>query len=185
MSLRFRRPISHKGAALGHVLLLNINRKEIYWEFKNSITLIDIEWPWKARVKITQISKHYISQWFRSNKLTANVSKSGCMVIGTCQRLHDAPALNTVLNGRGLPDLQQYDYPGLIIRCNLMWDVQINMLWSKLSQKVGFLLRLRHKVPSCMLMTIQRNGTTYPRLLYNSVGLCSLYAHTQNTKQSG
>ncbi len=42
------------------------------------------------------------------------------MFIGTRQRLHDAPALNFVLNGRGLADLQQYDYLGLTIRCNLM-----------------------------------------------------------------
>ncbi len=75
-------------------------------------------------------------------------------LIGTRQRLHDAPALNIVLNGRGLPDLPQYDYLGLTIRCNLMWDVQINKLCSKLSQKVGLLFKLRHQVPSCMLMTV-------------------------------
>ncbi len=55
-----------------------------------------------------------------------------------------------------------------------MWDVQINKLCSKLSQKVG-LFRLRHQVPRCMLMTIQHISTTYPRLLYNSAGVCSLY----------
>ncbi len=87
------------------------------------------------------------------------------MLIGTRQRLHDAPALNIVLNGRGLPDLPQYDYLGLTIRCNLMWDVQINKLCSKLSQNVGLLFRLRHQVPSCMLMTVY-NTMVQPILEY-------------------
>ena len=106
----------------------------------------------EVQVRVQQDTAN-IQQWFRSSKLTANVSKSGCMLIGTRQRLHDAPALNIVLNGRGLPGLQQYNYLCLTIRCNIMWDVQINKLCSKLSPKVG-LLRLRHKVPRYMLMTV-------------------------------
>ena len=66
---------------------------------------------------------------------------------------------------RGLPDLPQYDYLDLTIRCNLMWDVQINKLCSKLSQKVGLLFRLRHQVPSCMLMTVY-NTMVQPILDY-------------------
>ncbi len=36
--------------------------------------------------------------WFRSNKLTQNVSKGGCTFIGTSQSLRDVPALSVVLN---------------------------------------------------------------------------------------
>ncbi len=53
----------------------------------------------EVQVKLQQDTAN-IEQWFRSNRLTANVSKSGCMPISTRQRLHDAPALNIVLNGR-------------------------------------------------------------------------------------
>ncbi len=68
----------------------------------------------EVQVKLQQNTAN-IEQWFRSIRLTANVSKSDCMLIGTRQRLHDPPALIIVLNGRGLPDLQQYDYPN--VRC--------------------------------------------------------------------
>ncbi len=71
----------------------------------------------KVQVNLQQVTAD-IQQWFPSNKLTADVSKSGCILIGTRQSLHDS--LNIVLTGRGLPDLQQYHYLGLTVRCNLM-----------------------------------------------------------------
>ena len=80
------------------------------------------------------------------------------MLIGTCQRmqrLRDAIALiKHSRNGWGLPDLEQYNYLGSTIRCNLMWDVQIHNLCSKTSQKIGLVFRLRHKVPRSKLMIV-------------------------------
>ncbi len=93
------------------------------------------------------------------------------MLIGTRQWFHDAPALNIVLNGRGHLDLQQYYYLGLTIRCNKQ-----GMLEAK--QKIGLLFRPRQSSKLYVNDGIQHNGTTYPRSLYNSVGLCSLYVQT-------
>ena len=56
----------------------------------------------EVQAKLQQYTAN-IEKWFRWNKLTADVSKSFCMLIGTRQRLRYAPALNIVLYGRGLP----------------------------------------------------------------------------------
>ncbi len=83
----------------------------------------------EAQVKLQHDTTN-IEQWCRSNKLTANVSKCACMFIGIRQRLCDAPDLNILLNGKCLSDLQQYDYLGLAIKCDLMWDLHIKKLCS-------------------------------------------------------
>ncbi len=103
-----------------------------------------------------QQNRTNIEQWFRSNKLTANVWKSSCMFIGARQILRDSPYLNAyvVLIARALPDLQQYDYLCLTIKNDVICDIQINKLCSKLRQKVGLLFRLRYKVPMYMLIVV-------------------------------
>ncbi len=65
---------------------------------------------------------------------TANVSKNDSIFIGARQSLRpDAPdlhiitKLHVVLNGRALPDLQQYGCLGLTIKCNLRWEISIHI----------------------------------------------------------
>ena len=55
-SLIFWSPISHEGAKLGHMLLININGKPYTWE----VLIFDLQWPWKIKVKVTQILMSYI-----------------------------------------------------------------------------------------------------------------------------
>ncbi len=57
-SLRFRSLISCKGAYLGSMLLLNINRKPY---MDSPMALSNFECPCKVKVKVTEISKPYIS----------------------------------------------------------------------------------------------------------------------------
>ncbi len=78
------------------------------------------------------------------------------MFIGARQILRDSPYLNAyvVLIARALPDLQQYDYLCLTIKNDVICDIQINKLCSKLRQKVGLLFRLRYKVPMYMLIVV-------------------------------
>ena len=56
--LRFWKLISCKGAEIGHMLLLNINRKP-YMGSPMTLTF-HLEWHWKVNIKVTQISKAYI-----------------------------------------------------------------------------------------------------------------------------
>ncbi len=60
-SLTSQSLISSKGAELGPMLLLNIKQESIYGEFNDTVTF-GPEWPWKFKVEVTQILKHYYSE---------------------------------------------------------------------------------------------------------------------------
>ncbi len=65
-SLRFRSFVSCKGAELGHMLLLNINRKAYMWSLLVWLYLTPVTFKgqgltWKVNVRVTQILKAYIS----------------------------------------------------------------------------------------------------------------------------
>ncbi len=79
-SLTFRSLISCKGAELGHMLLFNINRKAYIGSPNGNATVtFDPGWPWKVKVRVTQISKVYISysSWVRP--LLLNINRKPCM----------------------------------------------------------------------------------------------------------
>ena len=63
-SLRFWKLRSRKRVDVANILLLNIGRKPLWWYGvgNHPVTLItfDLEWHWKVKLKVTQISKRYI-----------------------------------------------------------------------------------------------------------------------------
>ncbi len=97
-----------------------------------------------------------IENCFLSNNF--NVNKSGCMLIRSSQRLRLTPDLDVTMYGSLLPKLTQYDFLGLTVRNTFLWDAFTCeftcKLCSKVSQKVGFLSRLKAKVPQHMLKII-------------------------------
>ncbi len=63
-SLRFQSLISRKGAQLGPMLLLNINRKPYMGSPMTINVKFDLEWPWKVKVKVTQVSSGSRCVWY-------------------------------------------------------------------------------------------------------------------------
>ncbi len=57
--LKFWKLISRKGAELGHMLLLNINRKP-HMGSPMTLSHLALREHWKVNIKVTQISKAYL-----------------------------------------------------------------------------------------------------------------------------
>ena len=59
----------------------------------------------------------------------------------------------------------EFNFVGLTIHKHLKWDSHINKIASKILNIIGIMYRLKHMVPSDILLTIY-NGLIKPHILY-------------------
>ena len=59
----------------------------------------------------------------------------------------------------------EFNFSGLTIHKHLKWDSHINKIASKIFNIIGIMYRLKHMVPSEILLTIY-NGLIKPHILY-------------------
>ncbi len=102
-SLIFWSPISHEGAKLGHMLLININGKPYTWE----VLIFDLQWPWKIKVKVTQILMSYISQRGQVRPLTSCMVPDLYIILIFLRNMKSGYHTREFVGRRGFPLSQQ------------------------------------------------------------------------------
>ena len=74
-----------------------------------------------------------ITDWFKVNELTLNLSKSECMIFKPNQRNH-GKMLPLVVSGQSLPIVKETKFLGVWIDDNLNWQRHTSVLLSKLKK---------------------------------------------------
>ena len=82
-------------------------------------------------------------QWMKRNKLTMNLKKTQCMLIGTKQRLAKCRKICIEINNVVLETVDVAKLLGVNIDCSLSWSYHIEVLTKKISKKLGVLRRLK------------------------------------------
>lgn len=85
----------------------------------------------------------YSVNWMNINKLTMNLEKKQCMLIGTKQKLSKCKKLYIKIGGVVLNTVENAKLHGETIDESLTWSDHIDFLSKKLAQKIGILRRLR------------------------------------------
>jgi hypothetical protein len=98
--------------------------------------------------------------WLDSNKLTLNTSKTKTMLFGTPQRLRKGLSLKVETDGHTLEHVSNFKYLGAWFDNSLTWENHINKMFSKVSQRLGVLKRVRPYL-----------STDTSKLLYNALVL--------------
>lgn len=93
-----------------------------------------------------------ISQWLKANKLTLNVNKTKAMIFHTSRRRVTAPDIN--IDGVNIDWVDHFDFLGIVIDKHLTWNQHIDKITTKLSRTIAVMNRLKHFVPSDILLTI-------------------------------
>ena len=94
-----------------------------------------------------------VFEWLSSNKLTLNMKKSKFMII-TNKKKKDIPNFTVKIDSRPLEECNSYKYLGIHIDNKLTWDTHVCYLVKKISKACGALAKLRHSVPTKILMNV-------------------------------
>ena len=90
-------------------------------------------------------------QWIDNNKLTLNVKKTKCMLIGTRPKVNNK-IMNIYVKNDAIEQVNEFKYLGLIIDPCLRWNCHINInACNKLSRNIGFIRRIGYLLPTRVL----------------------------------
>ena len=97
-----------------------------------------------------------LSDWFKSNKLALNETKTNYMIFHT---RHNKPPDNFVitLNGVILERVKITKFLGVLIQENLNWKAHIDYVCDKISKSTAILAKLKHYVPRYVLLIIYKS----------------------------
>ena len=85
-----------------------------------------------------------LAQWLHRHKLTLNVSKFKFILIGSPRKLNSFKEVTLKIQEKKLDKANSYKYLGVIINETLTWSDHINLIKSKVSQRLGLLRRIKH-----------------------------------------
>ena len=87
-----------------------------------------------------------ISQWFISNKLLLNVTKTNLMVFTTKNKVYDIDNVKVTMNGIIIKQTRHTKFLGVILDEHLTWNNHIEHVQSKLNKTIGILYRARNRL---------------------------------------
>jgi hypothetical protein len=87
-----------------------------------------------------------VSNWFKANSLSLNVSKTKCILFGRSRHL-----ITPKFNNHIITKVENCKFLGVIIDKNLSWSEHIKVLKQKLSRAAGVLNRVKNLLPLATL----------------------------------
>lgn len=117
--------------------------------------------------KELQLALNKILAWIDDNRLTLNVKKTKCMLIGTQSKVKNKK-LEMYVNTNKLEQVNEFKYLGLIIDSCLRWNCHINTLCNKLSRTIGYIRRIQYLLPKRILLMIY-NSLFLPHIDYCNI----------------
>ena len=103
-----------------------------------------------------------LNQMLQVNKLSPNVAKTQCLVIGSRKRLKDIrdgsaaqPAL--AVSDENISIVENIKYLGAIVDRQLSWDEQLSAVTNKVSRGIGMLRFSKKYLPIARVQNMYRN----------------------------
>ena len=88
-----------------------------------------------------------LAEWFNSNYLTLNASKSKFVLFGGDRRMQTCRGIKLFIDHENLEREDSIKYVGVVIHKNLTWNEHIESLIAKVNQRIGLLNRIKHLLP--------------------------------------
>ena len=120
-----------------------------------------------------------VTEWFKANRLSLNVSKSKLLIFRSKRKKVDLNQISIKLSENILEPVQSVKYLGMLINDNLSWDIHTNNLSKKLGRANGIISKLRYYAPMKTMLSVYY-AIFHSQILYG----CSSWALT-TLKNSG
>ena len=166
-----------QGSVLGPLLfLLYVNDlcrssdKLSFYLFADDTNLLYADRDINSLKRVVNAELSEVQEWLIANRLILNAKKSNFVIFHPYQKKLDRDVILRIFDIEThdfvLLDQKTYiKYLGILIDSNLRWKYHISYITSKISKTTGVIARLRHFVPTSMLLTLYRSLLS-PYLLY-------------------
>ena len=98
-----------------------------------------------------------VSNWFKTNKLSVNASKTNFMILGTSQmtkKYDQDDSLQIILDDTKLDRVTNTKFLGVIIDENITWKQHIDATSKTISRNIGVINKLKHYLPGRILYSL-------------------------------
>jgi hypothetical protein len=119
----------------------------------------------RTLINNTNSELNLLNEWFISNKLSLNISKTNFIIFCSKGNKYDLNNLTVSFNGKAIAQVQNTKFLGVYIDETLKWDVHIRQVVSKISRNCGIIAKLKYKLPKRLLQTLY-NSLILPYLNY-------------------
>ena len=110
------------------------------------------------------MDRQKISKWLDLNKLCLNITKSKFMLFHMPQKI--TPQLHLNIKGPPIENVNEFNFLGLTLDCNLNFKPRTNIIAAKISRVLGVLHKLKYIFPAYLLRMIY-NSLILPHLNYS------------------
>ena len=101
-----------------------------------------------------------IYYWLSANRLSLNLDKTKYMVFSNSKHKSTNLDMNIKILNHKIEQITTFNFLGLTINSNMNWDSHIEKISNKISRTVGILNKLKHFLPSSILLTIYNSLIT-------------------------
>ena len=88
-----------------------------------------------------------IASWLNDNKLSLNLDKSRCMLIGSSRNLKKSAYLSVAVYNKVISSTDTFKYLGVTLSSNFTWKDHVDAISCKINQRLGLLRRIKYLLP--------------------------------------
>ena len=124
-----------------------------------------------------------ISNWFKSNILSLNLTKTKYVIFRTRNRRVPTTTQEIQIDGLIISRLQNVKFLGIMINEFLNWNIHITDICQRLAKNIGLLFKLKYLLPKNFFMIY--NSLVLPYLNYcNNIWGNTYKSHLSNSFES-
>ena len=91
--------------------------------------------------------KEAVSRLLEGSKLTLNLEKIKCMLVGSNRKLESRMALTVSIFDHNVNNVNSFKYLGISISSDFTWTNHVEYIAGKINQRLGLLNRIKHLLP--------------------------------------
>ena len=88
-----------------------------------------------------------VAKWLNEHKLTLNLDKTKCILIGSNRKPESKVALTVSIFDHCVNNVTCFKYLGILISSDFTWTNHVEYMAGKINQRLGLLRRIKHLLP--------------------------------------
>ena len=178
-----------QGSILGPLLfiiyindVINSTSQGHFLLFADDTSIIFSTNQWENPNSVLEVQMSKVCDWFNSNKLSINESKTSFMQFRTSNR-QILPSITMKINGIDISKVEHFKFLGVTISETLSWNKHINNKCDSIAKVISIMSRLKHDLPLEVLKTIY-HSLIAPHITYGLIAWgASCASHTDRMRK--
>src|SRR6218665_383787 len=109
-----------------------------------------------------------VSDWFRANKLSLNLSKTNYILFRSNRKPVPQETCKLVIDNTEIPQVNSVKFLGVYVDQHLTWKIHLENVASKISKNIGIISRIAYLIPTNVRLTL------YYSLIYPYIAYCNI-----------